>query len=251
MKIKLVNLNIWLGGQIFEPMIDFLKTEKADILTLQEVHNEKSKKLPKNFRSLEIIKNKLNYPYVSFAPSTLWNNGKIKSDIGNAILSRFPIKSDSYIFYNTPYGEYTEGVVDEYPNISRTLQHVEIDIGKTILNVFNTQGIWGFDGLDNQRRLKMGSMIAEMVKNKKNVVLAGDFNMEANTKSMGKIGKYLKNVFKNELATSFNMKRKTSPGYASAVVDMIFISPNIKVIEHSCPKVDVSDHLPLVCTLDV
>lgn len=251
MKIKLVNLNIWLGGQIFDPMLGFLKAEQADILTLQEVHNEKSKSLPRNFRSLEIIKNELNYPYVSFAPSTLWNNGKIKADIGNAILSRFPINSDSYVFYNTPYGEYKEGVVDEYPNISRTIQHAEINIEKTILNVFNTQGIWGFDGLDNQRRLEMGSMIAKMVKNNKNVILAGDFNMEANTKSMGKIEKYLKNVFKNELTTSFNMKRKTSQGYASAVVDMIFVSPNIKVIDHFCPKIDVSDHLPLVCTLEV
>ena len=47
------------------------------------------------------------------------------------------------------------------------------------------------------------------------------------------------------------MKRKTDPGYAAAVVDMIFISKNIEVISHDCPQVDISDHLPLVCKFNI
>ena len=58
-------------------------------------------------------------------------------------------------------------------------------------------------------------------------------------------------MFKDELKTTFNMKRKTDPGYAAAVVDMIFISKNIEVISHDCPQVDISDHLPLVCKFNI
>lgn len=252
MKFKFIDLNVWLGGQIFEPMLNFLKKENADILTLQEVYDENSEILPANFRCLSIIKKELNYPYSSFAPSTLWNNGTFKADIGNAILSRFPIETDNYVFYDRPYGQYTEGVIEDYPNISRTLQYALLNLGKVNLNIFNTQGIWGLDGFDNEKRLKMGSYIAERVKNKGNVILAGDFNMEANTESINRIEKYLINVFKNDnRVTSFNIKRKTNPGYATAVVDMIFVSPDVKTLKHFSPNEDVSDHLPLVCEFEV
>jgi endonuclease/exonuclease/phosphatase family metal-dependent hydrolase len=56
-------------------------------------------------------------------------------------------------------------------------------------------------------------------------------------------------VFGEELKTTFNMKHKDNPGYATAAVDMMFISPDIKVSEKACPEVDVSDHLPLVVQL--
>jgi len=135
MKFKFIDLNVWLGGQIFEPMLNFLKKENADILTLQEVYDENSEILPANFRCLSIIKKELNYPYSSFAPSTLWNNGTFKADIGNAILSRFPIETDNYVFYDRPYGQYTEGVIEDYPNISRTLQYALLNLGKVNLNL--------------------------------------------------------------------------------------------------------------------
>lgn len=47
------------------------------------------------------------------------------------------------------------------------------------------------------------------------------------------------------------MKRKTTFGYATAVVDMIFVSGDICVTSKSCPKVDISDHLPLVCEFEI
>ena len=47
------------------------------------------------------------------------------------------------------------------------------------------------------------------------------------------------------------MKHNDKGGYATAAVDMIFVSPNIKIIEHDCPDVDISDHLPLVTTMSI
>jgi endonuclease/exonuclease/phosphatase family metal-dependent hydrolase len=54
------------------------------------------------------------------------------------------------------------------------------------------------------------------------------------------------------LTTTFNLKRKgSSGGWAKATVDKMFVSKNIKISEHYCPKADVSDHLPLVCVVDL
>jgi len=97
----------------------------------------------------------------------------------------------------------------------------------------------------------MGGIIAQNIKDKENVILAGDFNVSPNTKTMEQVEKYLCNIFKNELTSTFNMKRKTKSGYAAAVVDMIFISKNIKVINKKSPNIDISDHLPLVSTLEI
>jgi len=251
MKLKFINLNIWLGGKIFEPMFNFLKTENADILTLQEVQNGQADDLPDQLRSFNLLKEGLGYEYGYFAPCFLNDYLNYKTDRGNAILSRFPIRQKEYWFFDTEYGEFREGDVAKYPVLPRTLQHAEIEVQEKILNVFNTQGIWDRNGLDNPRRLKMGEIIANKIKDKKNVILAGDFNMQANTESMRKIEKYLKNVFKNELTTSFNMRQKTDQGYATAVVDMVYVNPNMKILEHTCPDVDISDHLPLVCTFEV
>ncbi len=59
------------------------------------------------------------------------------------------------------------------------------------------------------------------------------------------------NVFKDELATTFNMKHKVDPGYATAAVDMFFASSDIKIVSKSCPDDDVSDHKPLVVTIEI
>lgn len=280
MSLKVICLNLWAGGYIFPTIKEFLKSEKADILLLQEVYTEGDPSLPPNYRSLEVLKKEFSdLPYFSFAPTftnnlrysdpQLWktevpfitvahfdkkliekvSRHKIKQ--GNAIFSRFPLKEMSTVFYDVPYNPDYREIPEKFPYVSRNLQHVEITIDNQVFNIFNTQGIWGKDGLDNERRLKMSETIISQIKNKKNVILAGDFNVRPDTQTIGNIEKYLKNVFTDELTTTFNMKRKSNSGYADAVVDLILISPNLKIIDHRCPPVDISDHLPLVAVLEV
>jgi endonuclease/exonuclease/phosphatase family metal-dependent hydrolase len=255
MQIKFITLNIWQGGNLMEGIIDFLKSENPDIITLQEVYNSHDNSLARNFQSLDVLNSQLNFPYNSFSPAFKNTKEKKNAVQGNAVLSRFPIKSNSEVFYDEPYREYDdhEKNSDEFPFVPRNLQHSIINIENRELNVFNTQGIWGTDWLDSERRLHMGELIAEQVKDLENVILAGDFNLFPSTKTVELIEDHLKNVFKNELTTSFNMKQKTNPNtnYATSVVDMIFVSKNIKVIQHYCPQVDISDHLPLVSVIEL
>jgi endonuclease/exonuclease/phosphatase family metal-dependent hydrolase len=134
----------------------------------------------------------------------------------------------------------------------RNLQHVQIDLGGKNVNVFNTQGIWGFDGDDNERRIKMSETIREKYQGKEDIILCGDFNTKENTKAMTSLEQDLKNVFKGELKTSFNLRHKpVDSGFTSAVVDMVYVSPEIKVLEHYSTDEDVSDHVPLVCVFDI
>ncbi len=171
---------------------------------------------------------------------------------GNAIFSRFPIKNSRSVFYNRPYVSVSN---DSDPSMRhlypKNLQHVEFKISRTSVNIFNTHGIVGPDRRDSPRRLEMAKTIIHEIGNSKNVILAGDFNVQPDTKTVQMIEGKLASVFGDELKTSYNMSRKTDPHYAMGVVDMIFVSRSIKVLEHYCPIVDISDHLPLVAILDI
>lgn len=247
MRFTFVTLNIWLGGKLFDAALDFLKEQNPDILALQEVYNGTGLSLPKNERTVDVIKETLGYEYASFSPCFLDIGTKGHVERGNAIFSRFPLQHVSSIFYDMPYGEYSDSKPEDFPIFPRTLQHATLQIGDKNVDVFNTQGIWGEDGDDSARRLKMGEIIVREIQEKEHVILAGDFNLKPHTKTIKNIESQLTNVFKDELKSTFNMKRKTNPGYATAVVDMVFVSRSIEVKHHVCPNVDISDHLPLVC----
>ncbi len=253
MQFKFVCLNLWLGGKLFENIMDFIKKEQPDILALQEAFNGTDEKFPPSYRSVQEL-TKLGYPFSDFAPAFLDHRDGVIVESGNAVLSRYPIISSESFFYDQPYdNNYVEKEkFPDFSNTPRNLQHVQLSMEGKVLDIFNTQGIWGFDGADNERRLAMSKMIVEKVSGKDHVVLAGDFNTDQNTTSMENIGVKLKNIFTGELGTSFNMKHKPKDsGFGSAVVDMIFVSPKLRVLEHKVSAADVSDHLSLVCTLEL
>ena len=238
-----------------DSILDFLEHENADVVMLQEVLGSDDSTLPSHYRSLETLQQRLHYPHQDFAPSTydkfLW--GTMPN--GNAVLSRFPISSRAVTpLYGEPNIDNPRDPFDPkyYPMIPRNLQHVALDTPAGEVNVFNLQGVWDLDG-DNvsPQRQKMSDVILRETEGRSRVIIAGDTNAKHTNPVMRAIEQRYTNVFGDELSTSFNMRRKDNPGYASAVVDMIYISDDLKLVDKSCPDVDVSDHLPLITTIKV
>lgn len=250
MRVKFLTLNIW-KGKLLEKAIALIKHESPDILALQEVFNGDDPALPDELLCHSHVNHTLGYSYSYFSPECLYilNEGKIQH--GNAIYSKMRIKEQRTIFFDVPFSDSYVDKQENFENHPRNLQHVVIQSNTTTLNVLNTHGIWELSGRDNERRLKMSQVIVDSIQDKENVILAGDFNLQAGTQTIRNIEQHLTNVFKDELTTTFNMKRKDNPDYGQAVVDMIFVSPNIKMVERYCPQVDVSDHLPLVCVFEL
>ncbi len=249
MQIKFLTLNI-LKGNLLSDVIDFLRSENPDIFVLQEVYNGSDRSLERKYRSFSIIKHELDIKHAVFAPAFLDATENLNVENGNAIFSKYPITASDAVFFDIPFGPYID-VLDNFVTCPRNLLHGVTRVGSFSLDVFNIHGIWGFDGADNKRRLEMSRTIADALKGKEKIILAGDFNLQPSTQTIRNIEMHLRNVFKDELTTTFNMKRKTEPGYAAAVVDMIFTSRNIKTLKHYCPEVDISDHLPLVCVSEI
>ena len=251
MTLKFLCLNLWCGGKLLEPLHAFLRQERPDVLAAQEVCESDDPTAPPNFRSSETLTRVLRHPHYSFSPAFRDLRPEGACENGNAVFSRFPIRETHAVFYDVPYNSARRETNDS-SDTPRNLQHAVIDVdGRTTVNVFNTQGVWGFDGEDNSRRLAMSETIVREITGKPRVILAGDFNVREGTQTIAAIERRLTNVFKGERRTSFNMQHKTGGGFATAVVDFVFVSSDIRVLSHEAPDADVSDHQPLVCEFEV
>ena len=255
MKIKLLDLNLYEGGLLMSKIINFFQKENPDILILQEVYDGKASNFPKNLKTLQTLKKMFHSFYFSFSPELCDNRIEGRIELGNAVFSRFPIFSTKTVFINSSYEKswLRSNFHEDFTNSPQNLQHLKIKLENKNLDLINIHGVWGFDGQDNPARFRMGRLIQKELKNYQYTVLAGDFNLTPDTKVVKNIEKHLVNVFKDELKSTFNIKRKRKDkgGYAKAVVDMLFVSKNIKVLSHRCPKLDISDHLPLVCEFNI
>lgn len=252
MRITCLSLNIWEGGKLFDAALAFIQEEQPDILLVQEVYNSSDPALERRFRTVQTIQQICAFPFYNFAPAFTSKRPEGGISRGNAVFSRFPISASDVRFFNEPYQpDYDEGT-HNYASCPRNLQHVVLDTPAGALDVFNMHGVWDLDG-DNysERRKRMSATILEAIAGKQNVILAGDSNAKPTNPAMLAIEAQLTNVFKGVMTSSFNMRRKDNPGYATAVVDLMYTSPHIKVIEQRCPDVDISDHLPIIAILDI
>lgn len=256
MRLKLITLNVEHGGRKFDNILSFIKKEKPDIVTFQEVYDSDLFKYEKRFRAFGEYRKEFKeiLPFSAFQSSCFFiTEIEEGAEQGNAVFSKFLIKKNSKTQLSGLYGEIDQkGVIDfsDYPSI---LQEVELDVDGTTVNLYNIHGIWGFDGGDSERRINMANIISSRMKDKKNVILAGDTNFTKDAVKTIEIIKSsgVKSVFENSLVSTFNMKFKDNPGYATAAVDMIFVSNDMKVIKREMPKVDVSDHYPLTTILQI
>lgn len=251
MKVKLVTLNLWLGGMYFENVLDFLKREKPDILNLQEVYDAKDNKLHKRFRTIEEFKIEFEkeLPHYIFDEELM--DTRNKAPWGNAVFSRFPIVEKDVNFFDTPFGDFDFETTNDSSLAPHNIQRVLLDVEGKPFHVFNMHGIWGTNGDDSARRFEMVQIVTDFIGDRTPAVLSGDMNMDPDNKAVGEIKKKLVSVFGTSLPSTFNLKVKTKPGFAKAAVDMIFVSPDVRVVEKYMPDVEVSDHMPLVVELEI
>ena len=254
MAIKIISLNLWWGGHLFPAIIDFLKAEDPDIVALQEVYNSDNPSLADNYRSMEKLRAALNYTHSDSAEAYQESLPAGKVPHGNAVLSKFPITERSMSYLAEPTAENIEyqDIPEHWPITPAPLQYVEIETPSGKLNVFNMHGVWDMDG-DNysQRRQRMSQVMIAETSGKAHVILTGDSNAKPSNQAMRNLEAHLQPVFGDELVSTFNMKRKDNPGYATAAVDLMYVSSDVKIVSRTCPQVDISDHLPLVVTFEL
>lgn len=250
MRFKFIQLNLWLSGKLLDNARAFLHKEKPDILALQEVYWPQLNRTESRFESLQILKKELDLPYVDFAPSFI-DVGVEDSLWGLAVMSKFPVLQSQSTYITGNFQAYVRDKLTDFSQLPRNLQHATINCEGTQIHVLNMHGIWGFDEYDTEQRLAMADKILAHIPFNEPTILCGDFNVGQHTKTIAKIERRLRNVFKGELTSSFNVRIKTHGDFDKSVVDFVFVSNHFQVLEHTAPQVNVSDHLPLICEFEL
>jgi endonuclease/exonuclease/phosphatase family metal-dependent hydrolase len=252
--MKILTLNLWNGGKLFEAALNFLRTENADVMFLQEAYDGHDHGFEERFRTVDILKATFPEHYAFFAPvyaDTRQHEGEI--DDGQLILSRWPLTKTESLFLDVPYGKYDQDGTTDFSNFPALVQKATLMFEEKEITLLNVHGPVNFNGdEDDVRRLRLRDIILNNIS--EYTIAAGDFNMRPTTQTIQAIEQKLVNVFAGEFTTTFNLRRKDLvkfPGYATSVVDMLFVSPSFKMVAKAAPQIEVSDHLPLVAEIDV
>ncbi len=257
--MKIVSLNIWNGGRLFEAAQDFLLEQQADLYFIQEAYDGHGD-IETRLKTVELLTRAFPRYASDFAPTYLDSRAKEGLiEEGQLLLSRWPLIHQKNHFLGVPYGTYDQehltatGGPAEFSRFPTTIQGAQIEYEGKPVTVLNVHGPVNHNGTeDDPRRLLMRDIILRETTT--NTIVAGDFNVQPATQTIQGLNLKLKPVFDNHPQTSFNLQRKDLvkyPGYATAVVDMCFVTPDFQVKTATRPEVDISDHLPMVIELEL
>ena len=227
MQLKILSWNIWYDGY-FEEISNFLKTFDADIIGLQEVVPDDSKRDTVDFL------NKLGYSHV-LAPVLKLEDGRKMS---NAIFSKHPIVgTETYILSETD---------------SRKAIRADIQIGDKILHIFTTHLLHTHQKPSETQELQAKNLINAL--SKENMIVTGDFNATPESNAI----KLMNEDFVNtdpELAPTWSVYPEgclvCNPQAIDIRLDYIFTSKDMKTSSPEVHQSKGSDHLPISVIIEI
>ncbi|MBS1654531.1 MAG: endonuclease/exonuclease/phosphatase family protein [Bacteroidetes bacterium] len=241
------------GGVSYRPlMMDFIQSQNADILCLQEFFECTDPKLfDSNIPALE----KMGYRYHYFFPSSSIFNGKLQ--YGLAIFSRLPVIDSAK--YDIDKSTHSEGIC-----------YADIKLKDSIIRVFNThlQSI----GLSQQDYKNLGkaedsrSILGKIKKSyliratqvklartiidssSHKTILCGDIDDVPNSWAYFHIRQGFYDAF---LESGLGLGRSFRFVSPTLRIDYIFSGKKMKVMQYTNPHLNYSDHYPVIADLKV
>lgn len=248
MKLKILQWNIYYKENI-EKVADEILKINPDIICLQElIQNTNIKPTVDTGNYL-----KKNLKYFSFIKETeTWSNRSNKTAQLNAIFSRYPITNTSYqylspLHHNPPDANF-EGRV--YIEATIKINQIDLTVGTTHLS-FSPQFI-----INERRKKEVDNLAKILVSKKNNYIFTGDLNAVYDSYAIKTIEKYLVHAGPNYLEPTWTTKPFDYHGQFKEDklrwrLDYIFKTKDIKVVDSKILKTPLSDHLPILATIDI
>jgi hypothetical protein len=259
--MKIIFLNAW-GGTMLGPFTEFIKESapSTDFFCFQETFNYDGRvNLGSDldgarsdiFRELERM-----LPDFSgfFAPTNTMRIGEAEVSDGLSIFGKKSIKIESK-------GDLTVYRSDKYPNrpLERTknIEYVRFmhNGRETTLVNFHGAALPG-SKLDTEERLGQSRHIVDFLNGEAGEkILGGDFNLMPQTESIGIIESAgMRNLIKDfnieSTRSDISYEKYKSEKVQQRFADFAFTSKGIKVRSFEVPRLNISDHLPLILQID-
>lgn len=255
--MKLVSLNCWCG-QRFQPLISFIErqAEDADVFCFQEMVDAKQifPDLQDRSNLMTEIRNRLPgfdgffHPMINgmLADGTLVDH---ELPLGQAMFIRRGLDHGAVkdVFVYRKYNDVIEGDISSIP---RNVQYATLTVAGRSLNLLNFHGLWWNSSKDdNEHRLEQSRGIVGLLSGLKGeIVLAGDFNLEPGTESIGMLEDKLRN-----LITEFGITDTRTSLYKKSIrhADYVFVSKGVEANSFEVPDLPISDHRPMILEFDL
>lgn len=235
MKIKLMSyntqhcLNYRTQKIDFDIMADTIRVCGADIIGLQEMRNESEKADYQD--QARILAEKLGF-YYYFAEAIRFDG---ENPYGNALLSRYPIKTAETVMIPDPEVRGYSGYYE-----TRCVLKAEIDVpgGLTVCNTH-------FGLNPDEQENAVNTVLATI--SDQHCVLMGDFNVRPDNALLVPIREKM-----SDTAEKFDSPKLSFPSDAPVKkIDYIFVSSDVKVLEADIPQIVSSDHCPHIAIIEL
>lgn len=254
MRIKFVQVNIYLG-KFLDELVDFLTAEKPDLVSMQEVSTNNFNLFEnKDVNLFEVLKKKLGMYGTYYGDVRL--EGDPTSVFGNAVFSRFPVVNSNVVVLKTSRPIKVEELYGYHPELfEQTYKHLldlEVNIDGKSTHIMSWHGAWTAPPHDTRETLRQATLVYDHLKRINGpFILGGDLNAIPTSKTVGLIESVAVNLMKGkgvEMTTNPKVHKIAPRGY---LIDYIFTSRDIKLIQLDVPQITVSDHLPVVAELEI
>lgn len=254
--MKLVSLNCW-AGKIYEPLMEFVKehAETTDVFCFQEVNDNPDGVIHDG----EYRANLFNELRATLPDFTALYAASFDRVVNAHTRVKYPLALGLAMYVRSPHRvmlhrEVVVSVSPPLPHIPsfaaygmpRNMQLVTLATEVGTLSVANFHGLWipNYGKADAPERIAQSRSInAVLDETPLPHIIAGDFNLNPDTKSLDILEKGRKNLIKEYGITDTRTKYYEKP---SRFADYAFVSTGVSVNSFEVPDVPVSDHRPMI-----
>lgn len=259
--MKLLNLNICIKLDNTKKIIDFLKKEEAEIITIQEaMHGVEETCFPMYQSANELVQLE-EYPYSAFAPlfvaSGVTKNGKVtrdfggKAEQGTLLLSKYSIKEHENEFYYKEYRYEYDATNFRKEDWCRSIQNAIVKVNDKELQIINVHGIWNEGKTGDERTIAQSEFILSKLRKDLPVIVVGDFNLLPTSDSIKMLNQELINLIEEYQIESTRPHFDDGLDKGNIVCDYIFVNDLVKVNHFQVLESNASDHLPLLLDFEI
>ena len=215
---------------------DIIKSLGCDVIGLNEVFESGSCPVEELKSQTKKLAELSGYPYYYYAQGEDYGD----HDIGNSILSKFPIKSFNTVKIPTVPQEERTG---DFWYENRVLDVADIDFNGSIVKVIATH--FGLVPIELERIVDKSCEIIDGANVP--VCIMGDFNAEPDDPYLEKLYAKLKSAAdeKNNYEFTFSSFNPTK------LIDYIFVPKAAKVVSYKVHKIKASDHFPITAEIEL
>lgn len=261
--MKLLSLNVW-GGTVYDELIEYVKkqSKETDVFCFQEVFHSTQSRISNGIKT-DLFDNLLKIlpDFTGFyAPIITGYDTQVKVDFDLAFGQATFIRKNIELISEETYfvhGEFDfapsvdiEGITDGM-DLPRNIHCIKIKVnGKEVL-IGNFHGYWmpgpKVDSIQSLAQMQAVLKIYNSFNGPR--IIAGDFNLGPETKSVTMLEENLKNLIKEHgiKTTRSSHYKKTTEKFA----DYVLVSNDVKVRSFKVPDEAVSDHLPMLLEFTV